>query len=348
MMIRTSSTLIALALALTGGAVSAQDDAAEAFRDDCAQKAAAAGNAMAVVGSDGWLFLGNELRHLGVGPFWGEHAADTRDADPLPAILDFKSQLDELGIELIFMPVPPKAVIFPDKISDAVEAPADGEAPARLDATLQEFYELLRGEGINVLDLTDDFLTNRITEDGPMYCSQDTHWSGLGCVLAAERVAEMIRKMDWYEDVERAEFNQESVSMEISGDLWASLDEAERPEKETLKLRRITTTGGEIVKPDPESPVILLGDSHNLVFQAGADMHASGSGLADQLAHELGIAVDLRAVRGSGATPARVNLYRAGTSTDGYFDNKKVIIWCFTAREFTESQGWRVLPVTRK
>jgi len=348
MMIRTSSTLIALALSLSSGIASAQDDAAKAFRHDCAEKAAAAGNAMAVVGSDDWLFLGNELRHLGVGSFWGEHAPEKADADPLPAILDFKSQLDELGIELIFMPVPPKAVIFPDKISDSVEATADGEAPARLDTTLQEFYELLRENGISVLDLTDEFLANRITDDGPIYCSQDTHWSGLGCVLAAERVAEVIRKMDWYDEVERTEFNQESVSLEISGDLWASLDEADRPEKETVKLRKITTAAGELVKSDPTSPVILLGDSHNLVFQAGSDMHATGAGLADQLANELGIAVDLRAVRGSGATPARVNLYRAGTSSPDYFENKKVIIWCFTAREFTESQGWRVLPVTRK
>lgn len=348
---RTTRTLLALALTLSGGMASAQD-AATAFREVCAQKATSAGSAMVIAGTDHWLFLNNELRHIGVGPFWGENAAKVskapaKDADPLPAILDFKTQLDALGIELILAPVPPKAVIYPEKISDAVKAAAAGEVPSRLDASHQEFYKLLREKGVNVLDLTDDFLANRTSADGPIYCQQDTHWSGLACNLAAKKIAGMIRKMDWYANVKPTGFKQEVVSTPISGDLWAALDEADRPEKETLKLRKITTAAGEIVKPDPESPVILLGDSHNLVFQAGGDMQATGSGLADQLAFELGLAVDLRAVRGSGATPARINLYRAGSKPD-FFAKKKVIVWCFTAREFTESQGWRIVPVTKK
>lgn len=349
---RTTSTLLALALTLSGGMASGQNEIATAFHADCAKKAAESEKSMAVAGTDGWLFLNNELRHIGVGPFWGENAAKVskapaKDADPLPAILDFKTQLDALGIELILAPVPPKAIIYPDKISDAVKAPAEGETPARLDTAHQEFYQLLRDKGVNVLDLTDDFLANRMSAEGSMYCKQDTHWSGLACNLAAKRIAEQIRKMDWYAATARTEFKQESVSLSISGDLWASLDQATRPEKETLQLRKITTSNGEIVKPDPESPVILLGDSHNLVFQAGGDMQATGSGLADQLALELGFAVDLRAVRGSGATPARINLYRAGTR-HGFFAKKKVIVWCFTAREFTESQGWRLVPVAKK
>lgn len=351
---RTTSKLAAFLLGVTSFHAFAEEDAAAlAFREVCVKMAADAGKAMAIAGADDWLFLGNELRHMGVGQFWGDHAAKAskappRDADPLPAIMDFKSQLDALGIELILVPVPPKAVIYPEKISVAVKAPADGKAPARLDAAHQEFYKLLREKGVNVLDLTDDFLARRVTDDGPIYCRQDSHWSGLACNLAAGRIAGMIRGMDWYKEVKRTGFKQEVVSTPISGDLWSSLDEATRPEKETLKLRKITTAGGDVLEPDPDSPVILLGDSHNLVFQAGGDMHASGSGLADQLAYELGIAVDLRAVRGSGATPARINLYRAGSSKPGYFAKKKVVVWCFTAREFTESQGWRLVPVTKK
>lgn len=354
LLIRTTGKLAALMLGMTACHTAAGEDAAAlAFREACAKMAANTGKSMAITGAEGWLFLGNELRHLGAGRFWGDPAAKAskappKDADPLPAILDFKNQLDALGIELIFMPVPPKAVIYPEKISEAVKSPTEGQAPARLDAAHQEFYTLLREKGVNVLDLTDDFLANRVGDNGPIYCRQDTHWSGLACNLAAHHLADLIRKMPWYKDVKHAAFKQEVVSTAIAGDLWTSLDEAVRPEKETLKLRKITTASGDVLKPDPESPVILLGDSHNLIFQAGGDMHASGAGLADQLAYELGLAVDLRAVRGSGATPARLNLYRAGNSKPGYFAKKKVVIWCFTAREFTESQGWRLVPVTKK
>ena len=70
-------------------------------------------------------------------------------------------------------------------------------------------------------------------------------------------------------------------------------------------------------------------------------MQAQGAGLPDQLAYELGVPVDLVAVRGSGATPSRLNLLRRKDNLAG----KKVVIWCLSAREFTEGQGWRKVPL---
>ena len=58
----------------------------------------------------------------------------------------------------------------------------------------------------------------------------------------------------------------------------------------------------------------------------------------------LGVPIDLVGVRGSGATPARMSLLRRRDNMAG----KKLVIWCFTAREFTEAPGgWRKLPVIR-
>ena len=62
---------------------------------------------------------------------------------------------------------------------------------------------------------------------------------------------------------------------------------------------------------------------------------------------ELGMPVDLIGVRGSGATPARMNLMRKIKSDDKYLAGKKLIVWGFAAREFTESQGWRKVPVVK-
>lgn len=90
---------------------------------------------------------------------------------------------------------------------------------------------------------------------------------------------------------------------------------------------------------------MLLGDSHGLVFHVGADMHAQGAGLADQLAYELGFALDVVAVRGSGATPARFNLFRRARRTPGFWDGKRLVIWTFSVREFTQADGWRRVPI---
>ena len=66
-----------------------------------------------------------------------------------------------------------------------------------------------------------------------------------------------------------------------------------------------------------------MGDSHCLVFHTGGDLQGTGAGLADQLAAELSAAVDVIGVRGSGATPARVNLLRRSKANPAYLGSKK-------------------------
>ena len=97
------------------------------------------------------------------------------------------------------------------------------------------------------------------------------------------------------------------------------------------------------INPDPNSPLLIIGDSHTLVFH---DFLAEKSGLPDQLAYETGFAPDLIGTRGSGATSVRVSLYRRAKKDPEYLAKKKIIVWCFAAREFTESdQGWDKVPV---
>lgn len=314
----------ALLLATIASTALAAGDPAADFRELCARQAAA-GEAMMVPGNDGWLFLRSELRHISVGPFWGEAAAKVsrasspEKADPLPAIVDFHEQLEKLGIKLLVVPVPCKALVYPEQIG--------GPAQGRLDAVHQEFYGLLAGKGVNVLDLTDDL---RAAREVRSYCKTDSHWSGHGIALAAKKIAAAIANRDWA----KQEFKTETRETQITGDLGGT---------ETLPLRFVTGSD-----PSRESPVVLLGDSHTLVFHAGDDMHARGAGLPDQLAVELGTPVDLIGVRGSGATPARVNLMRQARAHPEYLSKKKVIIWCLTAREFTESTGWSKVPIRKE
>ena len=350
-------SVILLSVVLPHCAFGADAEAAlvRAFRAECTAKAKAASDAgtMTVVGEGGWLFLHNELRHVGGGRFWGPAAAKVsrarRGPDPLPAILDYHAQLDRLGIELVLLPVPPKAIVYADKLSKRVRLDARGRAP-RLDTDHREFYRLLRARGVKVLDLTDEFLATRAAGKGEMFCKQDTHWSGLACVLAARRIAALVKDRPWVAKLPRKRFATETKRVEIAGDLWRDLA-GDRPPQETLPLRFVHAKGDIRRRPvacDPNSPVLLLADSHGLVFHAGGDMHATGAGLADQLAAELGCAVERIAVKGSGATPSRISLYRKQKRLGPtYLRTKKLLIWCFAAREFTESDGWRKVPVTR-
>lgn len=294
-------------------------------------------------GPDGWLFLASELRFLAHGKFWGAGArASSRGkaADPLPAILDFHRQLRERGIDLLLVPVPPKVSVYPEKFSAAATVTAVA-APY-----LRQFYEELRAAGVDVLDLTPLFLQHRDQGRGPVFCETDSHWSGLGCVLAAQAIAERV-KPKLPAALARKEYLTDWKQLTITGDLAALLPaDRKKPATEKIAVRTVTEkANGNAVQPAAESPLLLLGDSHTLVYR---ELLAERAGLLDQLAAELDFAADLIGTRGSGATAVRISLYRKTRNDPAYLAKKKVIVWCFAAREFTETdQGWVQQPISR-
>jgi len=303
--------------------------------------AAEKAKASVLAGSDGWLFLASELRMLSFDRFWGDAAAKASrspkpdTADPIAAIVDFHTQLKARGIELLLVPVPPKAAIYPEKL-------AGGAAPDGALAPLTEFYAALKTAGVEVLDLAPILLAGKTGEHGAVFCATDTHWSGSGCVLAAQAIAKAIegkiqlkRTVTW---------TSEWKTIPIQGDL-RDLPGGSKGGDEKIAVRTVSGVGGAAVAPDPGSQVLLIGDSHTLVFH---DFLAERAGLLDQLAAEIGIAPDLIGTRGSGATAVRTALYRKSIKDPAYLTKKKIVVWCFTAREFTEAEsGWQKLPVAK-
>ena len=300
--------------------------------------------AAVIAGADGWFFLTSDIRFLSVGQFWGADAAKvsrahkSEAADPIPAIVDFHNELKRRGIDLLLMPVPPKAAIYPEKILPDVHLHGETAAPY-----LVRFYDELRKREIDVVDLSQVFLQNRANERGPVFCKTDTHWSGLGCVLAAQTIKEKIREKLAAQPGKNyaAEWKETTIKgdlVEIGGSKIKNVE----PEK--IAIRTITDKEtGAAINPDPDSPLLIMGDSHTLVFH---DFLAEKSGLLDQLAYEIGFAPDLIGTRGSGSTSVRISLYRRARKDPGYLAKKKVMVWCLAAREFTESdQGWDKVPV---
>lgn len=303
---------------------------------------AAETSAQVVRGSDGWLFLQQELRFLDVGPFWGKQAqaagrAKRLDArDPTPAIVAFNRALADKGITLLLVPVPPKALIYSEHVGEAKRGEEWGK-------NLDRYYKILADKGVRVLDLRPTFSSLKKSQEKPLYCRKDTHWSGYGLTVAADRIAGEIEKIAQLTTPGSPAYTGKWRTLQIVGDLQRMLGDTSG--KETVAVREIIDDGGRHPQADLLSPVLVLGDSHVLVFHDGGDMYATGAGVSDQLAYALSRPVDVLGVRGSGATPARLSLYRRAQRTNGYWGGKKVVVWCFSAREFTESDGWRVLPI---
>ena len=299
-----------------------------------------------VQGKDGWLFLQEELEHLGSKAFYGEgviegsRATKPEFADPLPAIVDFNRQLNDRGIDLVFALVPPKALIYNDKLPGNVSM----ETILELDQVYVDFYAKLSEQGVHVLDLIPLFRAAREKEQ--LYCKTDTHFSGAGLRLVATELSTEVRKKDWYVGITKKAYAKDQQELSIHGDL-SVMEKSDV--KENLALEFVTDAAtGKAELPDQDSPVLLLGDSHTLVFSVGGDLHSSGAGLFDQLSADLEFPIDLLGVRGSGATPSRIKLYQRSRKEALFLEKKKIVLWCLSARELTGSGGWRKIPVAKK
>ena len=290
-----------------------------------------------VAGKNGNLFLAEELRFLSFPSFWGSasakaaHTSKPEFSDPLPAIFDFQRQLQERGIALLLVPVPPKVEMVDRALAGGLEG-------VRANA-LSKFYEQLHAGGVEVLDLREVFAEQQDAGIS-MYCKTDSHWSGAGCVTAAQSVAKRIADKLPGMQKNRIDFQAQWEERVIRGDLGELLATG-KPEEESLKVRRIS---GGAVRSDPKSPLLIIGDSHTLAFH---DFLGDAAGFPDQLAFELKLLPEWIGTRGSAANAVRLSLLRRATREVDYLGCKKIVVWLFAAREFTEAdQGWQKIPLS--
>src|SRR5262249_31974502 len=155
---------------------------------------------------------------------------------------DFNDQLKKAGIELLIVPVPAKAAIYPEMISSRIKDPAEATAP-RLDSNHEQFYRLLTERGIAVLDLAPLFLEERRHRGPQVYSQTDSHWSGHGIKLAARAIAKQIADRPWSKQISRTGYEAQSGKVEITGDLARMLDEASVT-REALSVTFVGTKNG--------------------------------------------------------------------------------------------------------
>ena len=276
-----------------------------------------------VAGEDGWRFLPAELKFAAKlsSP---DLANLTKPA--VEAIADFAEQMKAVNTTLIVMPVPPKVLLA------GAAAGVTAEEREKMRAGWESIMRELTDRKVTVVDLLADY--SSATHEP--FCRRDTHWSGRGIALAVDRLLPLLEGAGMA-DHEAPGVGTEWTKQTINGDLGG--------DPEGIELR------GQRLPAEPEAmkknPVLLLGDSHVLVFHQGGDLHTTGAGLPDQVAAALGSMPDVLGVRGSGATSSRVQLARRARADKDYLSSKKVIVWCFAGREFTEGDSWKKMPILK-
>ena len=293
--------------------------------------------ARAIKGSDGFLFFRQSLAYVTGGDL-GEQVGDR---NPIPVIVEFKKLLAEQGVDFLFVTVPTKVEIFPDKTGKAPGDPKLARFAGKIVNPFERKFLLdLSDRGVEVLDLLPAFLDARDTQAGePLYQIQDTHWTSRGLELAARIVAARIRNYEWYKGLaaHRQAFTTKDESFTRHGDLVSRLPEAERAgiSPETLVGHQVVSPNGSLYDDDPDSPVVLLGDSFTGVYQL---MDCEHAGVSAHIAKEIGYPVDLVMSYGGGPN-VREKLLKRGLDKLG---SKKLVIWMMTARDlYDHAEGWQ-------
>ena len=258
----------------------------------------------------------------------------------MPTIISFHDELAERGIRLLLMPVPNKASIYPEMLA----ARAD-EMTGPVNATTGSFLAKLRETGIEVLDLLEVYDQAKQTPDSPKYyLAQDSHWSPEGMRLAAEAVAGRLLDLGWVEKG-TLEYETRPVPVQRYGDVLRMMrvpqvEQLFEPERMNCTQVIAAETGG-LYADDPNSPVLVLGDSFLQIFER--DEPGSG-GFVAHLAHNLGFGLTSIVSDGGASTLVRQQLSRKPALLKG----KKVVIWEFVERDIRfGTEGWQRVPLPR-
>lgn len=275
----------------------------------------------------GWLFLKDDVTHAGKGEFWKAPASPA-----IAIITKFRETLAAAGVTLILAPVPSKAAVYPDKL---IAGAAPGAVPSS-----QPFLESLKATGAVVVDLETPFRAER--DKTPVFCATDSHWSPAGITIAAKAIAAVPALAGLAKPGTYVAGAPEKLA--ITGDLSGAPGVA-NPGKENLELIKFGTASPDGPVPVPAataSPVILMGDSHTMVFTDGASlgMHCQGAGLRDHLQGLLGFPLVQLSNQNSGGTGARRLFSQRLLANPAYLKDVKAVVWVFSIREFTLGK-WR-------
>ena len=313
-----------------------------------------AGNERAYVGRDGWLFYRPDVDYVTSRGFLQPSQLERRritasewerppQADPRPAILSFKRQLEARGIALIVMPTPVKPTIHPAQLArGTVRADKPVQNPS-----YDEFIADLRQEGVLVFDPSEALVRAAREYGQPQYLATDTHWRPEAMELAALGLREFLDAHVPLPPVGDPGYRAERISIEGTGDILLMLDlppgQTLYP-PETVLINRVQARDGALWRPAREADVLVLGDSFSNIYSLASMNWGESAGLTEQLSYLLKRPLDRIVQNDDAAFATRALLRRSLAGSGDRLTGKRVVIYQFAARELA-SGDWQILEL---
>lgn len=276
-----------------------------------------------VRGNGEWYFSEEELEAL---------ASGNASLTAVAAVAEYSRQLRRRGIQLVVVPVPPKAVVYPDEVYPGWKL--SSRKVERFDGGLMTLYAELRSRGVDVVDMTEGMIERRNAKTGRMYPKTDGDWSARACELAAAAVADKVQAVGWATgDLRVSGITASETTQDLRGDLAGTGTAAE-----TVAVRAVRQNGA-AMESLGSAPLLVIGDGNALTYRSG------GGGIADQLAAELRVAFELAAADGPGRNVPRSRVLRKTVVSPGYWERKRCVVWVLNGSEFLRGD-WQQVPVS--
>ncbi|MFN7971491.1 MAG: hypothetical protein U0166_03940 [Acidobacteriota bacterium] len=296
------------------------------------------GNPKVIIRPGGWLFQRESLDFV-CGRNFVEHWAARSASTPLDAIADLHRQLVARGVALAVVPIPTSATIYPERLRRGVDPlglPTNPGLPALIGA--------LDAMGVEVID-AGPILRDLKRAGVEVTLARDTHWTPAGMAAVSRAIASRIVRL--LDGVPCHPFDRRLVDFQGAGDLYRLLpywEKAARFEPMNLEVEQVIRSDvGQEARGNGDAPVLLLGDSYTNVFSNGDPDMGRRGGLAEHLAVELGVQVDVIAMPAGGATRARQALARRPEVLEG----KRVVVWEWSERDLRFADEWRPIEIPR-
>jgi alginate O-acetyltransferase complex protein AlgJ len=279
------------------------------------------GDESGLPGNSGFIFFKNSLAYIAAGDLQKQPAGK----NPFPVIVDLKQKLAARGIDFLFVPVPVKPEVYPEKFYDQLPK----NAGPYVNPSGRKFVRELLEAGVEVVDLLPVFLAEKDKTGELLYQKLDTHWNARGLELAAQTIAGRVKKFGWYAGFPQQTFSVRDSAFTRVGDIVSRLKTAEQTQypPQNLVGHQVLQPDGTKYKDSKNSPILMLGDSFCGVYQR---TDCQGAGVTAHLAKNLGMPVHLIMSYGGGPTVV-VQLKKAGVEG---LAGKRLVIWMMVARDF--------------
>ena len=311
-----------------------------------------AGNEKAYCGVQSWLFYRPGVDYLSGPPFLhpvqlqkraagGSEWATPIEPDPRIAILHLKEQLSHRNIELIIVPTPIKAMIYPEKLSHRYV----GRQTELQNPSYERFKEEMEREGVLVFDAAPLLIGAKAKGGQVQYLANDTHWRPEAVELTAEKLKDFIREHVSLPVLTPSGYRAERSVMTQLGDLAIMLGLPVKQQifpREKVSIRKVLGAGGEPWQPQKTADVLVLGDSFSNIYSLGAMGWGEGSGFIEQLSYALQRPLDRITRNDNGSYATREFLAAEMAKGRDRLAGKRLVIYQFAIRELAVGNWKRI------